>query len=439
MNFQGIGAVAAGINQGIDQRQRDDLLAEQRADRERNQQFQDEQRAQWRLQNQRANDAADRAETLRKKNAAIQPVGSDVTKTVDLRDAVMPGAKQITVDDDGNPSAAALPALQTTTRKFTDADAARALANNLQESGDVAGALSARQTADKLSMAEARAAFARLDASSAGMPLQDYVNALADIGRRDESPIDFRPTKINDDGTVGVTVFNRHTGYEMPLTIKDAAHAREVAMSHFNPEGYEAWKLEQAKSALRRQEKKEGRERFKSVPGGFIDEDSGKFTRTMFGSGEVVGHTADGEPIYGSGKGGAGKGGGKGDGKDPTDPDVLAGFDPKKAQEQATAFVDKTLDPEGKLTPQQRAKEIHSRYYALRQAHSEQMRTDTFVDQAERILRNAASNPKTYADQYAKALAAAGPDVMAELARRGIRPPAAPLLTQPGGLARPAR
>lgn len=439
MNFQGIGAIAAGLNQGITQAQNDQLLEEQRLRRQQDQQFQDAQREQWRLQNQRANDAADRAETLRKANAAIPAVGSDVTTTVDLRDTVMPGAKAITVDDDGMPSAAALPATQTRTRKFTDADAARALAGNLQEAGDVAGALAARQTAEKLSMAQARAAFARLDASSAGMPLHDYVDALADIGRRDESPIDIRPTKINPDGTVSVTVFNRGNGHEMPLTIKDAAHAREIAMGHFSPEGYEAWKLEKAKSALRLQEKKEGRDRYKPVPDGFIDTDTGKFTRTRAGSGEPI-YGDDGQVVgytraSGGGKGGKGGSGGAG-GKDAADPDMLAGFDPKKAQEQATKFVH-AMEGADKFTPERMAREIHSRYYALQQAHAERVRFDTFTDQSASILRRAASNPRLYASEYEKVRAAGGDAVLAELARRGIKAPA-PILTQPGGL-RPSR
>lgn len=428
MSMQGLGAIAQGINQGLNLKQQDDLLAEQKALREQNQSFQQEQRQQWQLQTQRANKDADALEAAKAGASQLPAVGSvKAQRTVEGPAPVAADGSSTVLAGPGAP--------MQQVQRVTEADNTRALAN-LWRQVDPLKATDLDKLARQQTMEQAANELQTLRAGARSMGLADYARAVGALVHGDDSPLGVSNITPSADGkSVRATVFNRQHGLARDLDFTSHDQITDLAMAHYDPAGYRAMKAKEADYAARAAEKL-AENPVISVPGGYVERKTGKFVRTaQFGNGVPVYDDSGNVIGYQAGRGGAGGGGA---GKKPGEPDLTAGFNEEKAYEQATKFVD-TLRDADVISPEQRAHRIQSRVGALRQVHTEAARANFFTDQAERILRSVASDPRKYADQYEKARAAGGDAVLAELARRGLKAPGAPLLTAPRGLNPAAR
>ena len=212
MNLASLGAIAGGINQGLDLSQRDQELKDQKKFREQDRAFQAEQRQFQKDQQTRLAQEQGRQDQLRTDLGAVTRAGDYVYKPSNAGpDRAMQSAS----------------------------GQAREEAAALQKAGDAKAARELFRWADE---ADAKAASQRYLSTVQGIKPDasphDFAKALAPVVDGDSSPVGIRNVVPNEDGSVTVEAYNKLTGYSMPQTFRDTKSMQEALMAHYSPDTY---------------------------------------------------------------------------------------------------------------------------------------------------------------------------------------------------------
>lgn len=238
LNITGGIRAATGFMQGQDEATARNRAEEDRANLK-------EQRAYQSGQQARTVTEQGRADTLRSDLANIKD-----TTTTDLRD---PSAPQ--VDDDGAPSAAALPAMKTT--KLLPDQQLRQAAAAYAKAGDFANATKHQEQADKVGWDRSTKNFQELQASSASTAATalDVANQAAKIFSSD--PFSGKVTNVRDDGNGGVTIdaTNRETGEVRTKSFANKAELLESLHSYYSPATYQTLQAQRQQALMKRNDK----------------------------------------------------------------------------------------------------------------------------------------------------------------------------------------
>lgn len=295
MALGALGAIAGGINRGMDLNQRDRELEEQRAFRQQDRDWQQSQRDLVAEQQKIDKD-------LREGLAKVKPAGTEYEAA--------PGYY------DGNQD---VPALKRTQSAINQAREEAAL---YKKAGKDEQARTLFRWADeKASTAAAERALGSLRGLSKDASTYDIAQAIAPGIDADDSPIGVDPKSIvkNDDGSVSIKLFNKLTGYSATQTFKDAAALRDAVTYHYAPEY--ARKQDERRAQLAADLAKENAKPINTTAGGIttLRNADGSIRETIRNNTgfEPTGELgADGQPILrriptsGAGSGsGAGKGG----------------------------------------------------------------------------------------------------------------------------------
>lgn len=302
----GLGNFATSFMKGYDQAEDREALLKER-------QFQEGQR-QRKLDEQRRADELRNADAGVKTTEEIQEPG---TNTID-------GKPAITRDDEGNlmPGAVETPTKTVTRQRSWDA-IYRDYAANRQKLGDTAGALEFNDKANKVAAQRAANAFLQVQVDAASKTPMQLAQEIGKIF--DSDPMNGGTKSIEElpDGGVRMTLFNKDTGQTSTREFK-GPKAREDLLAaftpYFRPESYA--KLLDKQSEISAEIAKDP---YKSVPGGYVDKRTGKFTPSSNGipildsEGNVIGYQGV------KAVGGTGTGSGSGSKKGPKSPADEAG------------------------------------------------------------------------------------------------------------------
>lgn len=290
MSLASLGAVAGGINRGMDMNQRDRLFQENLVDME------------TRRQNEREDrefQSGQRQYQQGQQKRTVEQQAKDDTFQTESATIPQPGQQKVVATDAGPDQS-----LQ------TQSTYARDLAGAYAKKGDPAKARELFKWADENdAKAEGQRALSVLSGLPANSTPYDIASALAPGITNDKSPIGVRNLVKGDDGSVTLDLYNKTTGYSQPHTFKDTKSMQDALLAHYSPEMYNKI-LERRQAA----QEKLSENPIISVPGGFVDKATKKFTPTMV-NGDIIGYGADNQPIYGkaagaSGSRGAGTGAG---------------------------------------------------------------------------------------------------------------------------------
>jgi hypothetical protein len=221
----------------------DEATARNRAEEDRT--YQQGQRAYQAGQQARTVAEQQRADTLRSDLSNIKSETS-----TDLRD---PNAPQ--VDDDGNPSAAALPAVKVD--KLLPDQQLRQAAAAYSKAGDFANAIKHHQEADKIGWERSTKLFQEVNAAAAAPSVSalDVANQIAKIFSND--PFSGKVTNVRDAGNGGVTIdaSNRETGAVSSKTFANKAELLESMHSYYSPASYAALQAKRQEALIKRNDK----------------------------------------------------------------------------------------------------------------------------------------------------------------------------------------
>lgn len=246
MSF-GLLAGAAGafpaIQRGIDDAKARDALDEDR-------QYQREQRENARVdrsfglqQRARAVGEQQRQDQLRADLAAVPE-----TREIDTRPQAV---RDITVDDDGNPSATQLPAMQKVATpdwmKF------KARAEAFRKGQDFEKADAYDQLAGRAQFADSARRFQTLSAGAGNMTLDQLGKAASEIYNSDPLPAQIEGMKPVDGG-LQFTFSNKETGQSQTLVVKSREELMSKLEAYYSPETYSAAVQAQRAAALKRQQ-----------------------------------------------------------------------------------------------------------------------------------------------------------------------------------------
>lgn len=214
MGLGALGAIAGGINRGMDWAQRDQEIEDQRAMRAEDREYQRGLRGFQQKQQQRQEDQWNKDDQFQQDQAAIPSVGAvKAVKDTDL------GPEQV---------------------KQTDSGYYRDLGNALKKKGDVEGALKSWKWADEAaSQAAANAVIGRLSSlPKTGTDLKRIVEEIGAGVDADESPvgIDYKNVRPNADGSVTVKAFNKRSGFSEDITVNSIADLKEKMTWHYAPD-----------------------------------------------------------------------------------------------------------------------------------------------------------------------------------------------------------
>lgn len=245
MSF-GLLAGAAGafpaIQRGIDDAKARDALDEDR-------QYQREQRENARVdrsfglqQRARAVGEQQRQDQLRADLAAVPE-----TREIDTRPQAV---RDITVDDDGNPSATQIPAMQKVATpdwmKF------KARAEAFRKGQDFEKADAYDQLAGRAQFADSARRFQTLSAGAGNMTLDQLGKAASEIYNSDPLPAQIEGMKPVDGG-LQFTFSNKETGQSQTLVVKSREELMSKLEAYYSPETYSAAVQAQRAAALKRQ------------------------------------------------------------------------------------------------------------------------------------------------------------------------------------------
>lgn len=218
MSLASLGAIAGGLNRGIDMAQRDQMLANQ-------QRLQEEQTEAWRQDRefqsgQRGRQISEqaRADALRDGLAGVQ---SDIT--AEQHGPLMEGQESLPKIVTGQKSQAKIAG----------------------EQADIYKKQGFHEQADKLyrwkdeqeAKAAAQAALAA-SGSYSGTDAYDYLTRVKDAVSADQSPVSVDGVERLDGGRVRVNLKNRITGYSMPMEFSSIQEARDAVTAHYSPDTY---------------------------------------------------------------------------------------------------------------------------------------------------------------------------------------------------------
>ncbi len=230
MSLAALGAIAGGLNQGLDLAQRDQELQRQRQMQDEGQDFMRKQRRVW-TEDQARKD----------QEAADMQTASKATKTVKTKVPDASAWESGQVDASGNP----IMTEQNTEVPRSQSEIYKAQADVRERARDYAGATALRQQAFKWDQdAASRRYSATSQLGSKAATAFDFVNAVAPGVHDDESPIGIRniKPKVGDDGkpTGGVTfeAYNKNGGYSQPMSFDDLQSAKDALTAHYSPDLY---------------------------------------------------------------------------------------------------------------------------------------------------------------------------------------------------------
>lgn len=282
MSLATLGAIAGGINRGMDMTQRDREIEDSRRYREEDREFQRSQREFQSGQQQRTLDEQARADQLRTDLSGVTPIGGDVY-----------GA-----GDEGP-----------TKKTQTAINQARQQAAAYQKAGDSKAAGELWRWADEAASKKAAQSWLQnLNALPRDASLRQIAEVAAAGVDADESPIgvDYKNIRENPDGSVSLRLFNKTSGVSQEQTFKSVGDLKEALTWHYAPD-YAKSMYEKRLEA----EQELNKNPVASVPDGYYDKRSGQFIRTRAAGDVIIGYNADGEPIYGKGAGSGSSKGGK--------------------------------------------------------------------------------------------------------------------------------
>ena len=235
MSLAALGAIAGGLNQGIDLAQRDRELQDQRALREEERSFRTEDRAFKKLQQ---DDFLTKQKRENEKAARDQQYGQDyaaanapVTETKDAANFVM---------DNGGTGALPPTAPQTVTRPRTELERLAAV-NAAQVKGQrFTEADQTQQAMRKIFTDVDRQNYNTLLQSANAMDLDQLATSAQKLVTADGSPLVADAPARNDDGSYTFNIRNKWNGTAMPFTAKTKEDVLRGLQYHMDYETYAA-------------------------------------------------------------------------------------------------------------------------------------------------------------------------------------------------------
>lgn len=224
-----LGAVAGGINKGIDWAQRDQQIEDQRA-------IQQEQMNQWRQENEyrsglrkRQQDEFSREDKYRTDMSAVPQVGADV--------------QTMQEDAAGN--------MYGLSRKQTAVSQARQQAQIAQNAGKFEEARKLNAWADEAGMKAAADAFHSYNIGYKGSSPLEYAQGLSKVITDDQSPLLVDGVEDLGGGRVRATLRNRYNNTSISPEFGSIDEIRQAALRHYDPSTYQ----KQVDRALAKQDK----------------------------------------------------------------------------------------------------------------------------------------------------------------------------------------
>jgi hypothetical protein len=311
--------------------------ARQRQEHEEDRAFQLRQRSLAEQQQARQLEEQRRSDQLRDDLTAI-PTSKDVN--------VNPNPV-VTVDDEGTPSAAALPVMKATPR--TEDEMMRDAALSFKKAGQLDKYLALNQKADEIGMQRSAKLFEQVRSSAAGKTAYEIAQQAAEIYNNDPMPAKVTNLKQLDGG--GVEVEFNNGGKTIAKQFSSPQQILEVLESYYSPSSYQGL-IKARRDAAIKTEEELTKAPVTSVPGGYVDKRSRQFIQTVQPRGAATG------------AGGAGRGG-----KAPATPlgearailaDAFEKGEVKAATPQQRAdaedFVDRVLQQNPGIPPARAAK-----------------------------------------------------------------------------------
>lgn len=280
MSLASFGAIAGGINQGMDMNRRDEQLKEQLEASRQNRQAMADQNEYLKQQRERQRKQQERDDKL----------------TDELTTIPAPGQQKGVATDLG-------PDLKTQ----TEIDYAREKGLAYQRAGKDKEASELFRWANEAdSKSAAQGWVQNLYSLPRNASLEEVVRVAGAGVDSDSSPVgvDHKNMRKNDDGSVTVRLYNKLTGASQERTFGSVGDLKEALTWHYAPD--------YARSLYEKRlqtEQELQKNPVASVPDGYYDKKTGQFVRTRAAGDQVIGYNSEGEPIYGKGTtAGAGKG-----------------------------------------------------------------------------------------------------------------------------------
>lgn len=272
MSLASFGAIAGGINQGMDMNRRDEQLKEQLETSRQNRQAMVDQNEYLKEQRERN----------RKQH------GRDDQLTEDLANIPTPGQQKGVATDLG-------PDLKTQTQ----IDYAREQGAAYQRAGKSKEASELFRWANEADSKNAAQTWVQnLYSLPRNASLEEVVRVAGAGVDGDSSPVgvDHKNMRKNDDGSVTVRLYNKLTGASQERTFGSVGDLKEALTWHYAPDYAKSLydKRLQAEQELQKNP-------VASVPDGYYDKRTGQFVRTRAAGDQVIGYNSEGEPIYGKG------------------------------------------------------------------------------------------------------------------------------------------
>lgn len=247
----GIGGLLGAISGGYSAIQAGIDADQARRDAEEDRRYQRERRENARAdrtfglqQRQRVLDEQARVDRIRAGERSIP-----TTREVDTRNATV---KQITVDDEGTPSAAALPVMQT--RQSPKWLQIKQRADIYRKEGDLDTAQALDDASAKTQFAESAQRFDRVRAGAESMSITELAQALQNIYNDDPLPAQVLGFKPTASGGLSVRIRNEDTGQEQTLEAKDKNELLLRAEQYFSPQTFDTWMQQRRASAIKADE-----------------------------------------------------------------------------------------------------------------------------------------------------------------------------------------
>lgn len=221
MGLEALGAIAGGINKGMDWTQRDQEIKDQRAWREQQQAAWQEDREFQGGQRQRTIEEQGRSDKLREELGKIPQAGTEFT---------VPGTDVGPMED-----GSATPGV-----KKTQTAIARAKQEGtaFQQAGDYKTAAERFKWAnEEASKAAANSAVRALNSLPKEASLHDIVSAVAPVVDGDDSPVGIKTISKGEDGkSVRVQLYNKITGVTQEQDFADVPSLKRALTYHYAPD-----------------------------------------------------------------------------------------------------------------------------------------------------------------------------------------------------------
>ena len=225
-------------------------VAKEREQADEDRAFVKSQRGLQQQQQQRQLDEQKRADKLREDLVAIPSVER---VDVDLNKA-SPETSQITIDNEGGPSATQVPAIKTIERPRGRDAQLRDAAGAYRRSGDLGRAFELEGAADKEMFNRSARQFAQLKAGSANMSAAEIARQAKSIFDNDPFPMQVAAIREGADGSVAVDIRNRDTGAMQTWNAKNKNELLSGIESYYSHDSYQALQRARSEAAAKAEE-----------------------------------------------------------------------------------------------------------------------------------------------------------------------------------------